>query len=444
MKITEIPSQILEPNSPALRGYPSKLFVETTTSCNLGCFMCVKQTGKCAITEGDMSPATFTALEPAFAHLDALILNGIGEPLLNPRLEDYIRRARELMPAEGWIGFQSNGLLLTNERARALLDAGLDKICISVDAVTPEMLRRVREGAEISNIGNALQALAKAKFSTGKAEFKIGIEFVLMRSNISELPDLLRWAASRGVSFVIVTHVLPYDKDHEREAVYETCSNEAISLFQSWKNRASDIGIDICRYPKVVWNYHKSTTDQQVVNFVERMKADAEQQKVFLDLKKLFNLDLSWLDQVAEVFQSAEKIALENGLDLQLPERVLKEQRRCEFVEDGSIFVSWDGDIHPCYFLWHAYHCHASGWEQMVQRKSFGSLRETGILQIWNSPEFKTFRQNVVGYDYPYCSSCSLAPCDYVQTEEFEQDCHINREPCGSCLWCMGLFQCLR
>jgi hypothetical protein len=30
-----------------------------------------------------------------------------------------------------------------------------------------------------------------------------------------------------------------------------------------------------------------------------------------------------------------------------------------------------------------------------------------------------------------------------VQTEHFEQDCHIKNEPCGSCLWCTGLFQCL-
>ena len=429
---------------PALNHFPSKLFVETTTNCNLGCFMCVKQTGKCGITEGNMSPGTFTSLEPAFPHLEALILNGIGEPLLNERLDDYIRFARELMPPESWIGFQSNGLLLSKERAINLLDAGLDKICISVDAVNPEVLRKVREGAEISTIGNALEALAKAKVETGKAEFRIGIEFVLMRSNISELPELLSWAAAKDVSFVIVTHVLPYDKDHAQEAVYETCSNEAITLFRRWQAKAAVAGADLNLYPKIIWNYLKSEPDQQVVNFVEQMKADAERQGIFLDLKKLFKLDPAWLEQVAEVFRQAEKLAKENNLELQLPEQVLKEQRRCEFVEDGSIFVSWDGNIHPCYFLWHAYHCHASGWEQMVKPKNFGNLGEKDILQIWNSAEFTTFRKNVINYDYPYCSSCSLAPCDYVQTDEFEQDCHINPEPCGSCLWCMGLFQCLR
>ncbi|HEX9080538.1 MAG TPA: hypothetical protein VF795_13165, partial [Desulfuromonadaceae bacterium] len=85
--------------APALRPYPSKLFVETTTRCNLGCVMCVKQADGCGMTDGDLQPALFAALEPAFPHLEALVLNGVGEPLLNPGLEGYIRRARGAMPA---------------------------------------------------------------------------------------------------------------------------------------------------------------------------------------------------------------------------------------------------------------------------------------------------------------------------------------------------------
>ena len=429
---------------PALRDYPTKLFVETTTSCNLGCAMCVKQSAQCAITEGEMSPATFKALETALPRAEALILNGVGEPLLHPELETFIVQAKKLMPVDSWIGFQSNGLLIDDLRARDLLEAGLDRICISVDAITPEMLIKMREGAEISDLSRALDALSKAKFSVGRPEFQVGVEIVVMRSNLTELPDTLRWAASHGATFALVTHVLPYDGEHAEEAVYETCSGQAIGLFNAWREKAAAAGVDIYRYPKVIWNYSKSAEEQRVVDFVEQMKAEAEQQEVFLDLKKLFKLDTSWLKQVTKVFAEAEQVALEEGLELKLPELVLKEDRRCEFVEDGSAFISWQGEVHPCYFLWHGFHCFASGWHQIVKPKIFGNLNDQPLLDIWKSAEFKTFRENVVNYDYPYCSSCGLAPCDYVQTEEFEQDCHINSEPCGSCLWCMGLFQCLR
>ena len=131
--------------APADLDHPTKLFVETTTRCNLGCPMCVKQTTGCEMHEGDMSPETFAALAPAFPHLDALILNGIGEPLLNPHLETFIRTAKSLMPATGWVGFQSNGLLLTNLKAVALVDAGLDRICLSMDAVSPVPLPLLRQ-----------------------------------------------------------------------------------------------------------------------------------------------------------------------------------------------------------------------------------------------------------------------------------------------------------
>src|SRR5512142_1119827 len=94
---------------PALREHPSRLFVETTTRCNLACPMCVKQSGGSALREGDLSPVTFAALEPAFPYLESLVLNGIGEPLLHPRLEQFIDWAKECMPSRSWVGFQSNG-----------------------------------------------------------------------------------------------------------------------------------------------------------------------------------------------------------------------------------------------------------------------------------------------------------------------------------------------
>ena len=429
---------------PALRRWPSKLFVETTTRCNLSCRMCVKQASGSNIMEGDMQASTFASLRPAFRHLEALILNGIGEPLAHPRLDEFVREARQHMPPAAWIGFQTNGLLLNYNRACSLLNAGLNKICVSIDTSDPAKLRKIREGAELSAIDKALAALTRAKAATVTTDFRIGIEFVLMRSNMADLPDLLTWAAQRNVAFVIVTHILPYSRDYEQEAVYTTCSDEAIALFRQWRARANAGGVELERYPKIRWNYHKSADDQMIVQFVERMKKEAESRGIFLDLKKLFQLDPVWIDQVSEVYQRAEEIAQQHQLDLKLPAQILKEQRRCEFVEDGSLFVSWVGDVHPCYFLWHTYRCHASGWEQQVHAKSFGSVKDTDILQLWNSSGFADFRRNVISYDYPFCSSCGLAPCDYVQTDQFEQDCHINEEPCGSCLWCMGLFQCLR
>ncbi len=65
-------------------------------------------------------------------------------------------------------------------------------------------------------------------------------------------------------------------------------------------------------------------------------------------------------------------------------------------------------------------------------------------MEIWNQPAYMAFRQAVLAYDFPYCPSCTMGPCDYVYAPQFTQDCYANDTPCGDCLWCTGLFQCLQ
>jgi putative metalloenzyme radical SAM/SPASM domain maturase len=428
---------------PGLRQRPSKLFVETTSRCNLGCFMCMKQTAGHESSEGDLQPEIFEALEPALGHIDALILNGVGEPLLNPRLEQYIARAKRLLPRQAWVGFQTNGLLLTNIRALSLIDAGLDRICLSMDGASADTFRAIRDGGELSDFEWALSALASARERCGRRDFQIGVEFVIMRDNLRELPEALRRAASGGANFALASHLLPYDEIHASGCAYDLCTDEAITLFQSWKEKAERAGVAIERYFKVLWKFSRTPEEQRIVNVVESMKAAAQHRGIVLDLRRLLAADSSRLDEVMEVFAEARVVARETGLELRLPEAVPRERRRCDFVEQGGAFVSWDGKVHPCYYLWHACRSFASGWMHPVKPRVFGSVAERGILEIWNAPEFRTYRENVIRHDYPACSGCNFAPCDYVQAETFEQDCYVNAEPCGGCLWSSGLFQCL-
>jgi putative metalloenzyme radical SAM/SPASM domain maturase len=373
-----------------------------------------------------------------------MVLSGIGEPLLHPGLEEFIRIAKDAMPADSWVGFQSNGLLLDQARAESLLDAGLDRVCLSVDAVTPGTFARLREGGEVGAVDRALAALGGAESRNGHRLDK-GIEFVAMRDNVAELPEVVRWAAARDASFALVTQVLPYDEQLVAQAAYDPNTDRAVGFFEPWRERARREGIDLDRYFRVLWKYTKSPEEERIIAFVEEMKADAHQQDIFVNVQKILERDESWIRRVREVFEEAAEVALDEGLDLHLPEVVPAGERNCDFVEDGGAFVSWDGKVHPCYFLWHGYRCFINGREKFVVPKVFGDLADRELLDIWNDPAYEAFRSGVRGYDYPFCSDCNLAKCcDYVLAEEFEQDCYINHEPCGDCLWCKGVFQCLR
>ncbi len=424
--------------------YPSKLYVETTTRCNLACPMCVKQTWGRNEPEGLFTAGLFDQIVPALQHLDALILNGIGEPLLHPGIEHFIATAKETMPATGWVGFQTNGLLITEARALSLVKAGIDKICISVDAVDPRVYRTLRSGGELGRMERAFSALQHAKKKTPGSRLQIGIEFVMMRDNYLSLPEVLRWAARHGVIFAIVTHLLPYQEAMVGQTLFDANTDVAVSLFRRWKDKAAQEGVDIYRYPSVYLKYGKTAEEQKVFDTVEAMKADAVSQGVFLHLDSLLKRGDVRSQEVAAIIEESRAVATALGMDIRLPEAMPKSKRTCEFVEEGGAFVSWDGNVHPCYFLWHRYPCHIDGFRKLVKPRVFGSLKKQGILDIWNSPDFQTFRKNVTGYDYPFCFNCSFALCDYVQGEEFVQDCYVNTEPCGACLWCMSVFHCLR
>lgn len=431
--------------SPAFREHPSKLFIELTTRCNLSCQMCVKQSWGNGVIDGDMSRDTFLALSPAFSHAEAVILNGIGESLLHPELEEFIRIAKSQMPAGSWVGFQSNGLLLDESRAVSLLAAGLDKICLSLDAICPDTFRKLREGGEVDDLDRAFVALARAKKRVPESALQVGVEFVVMRDNIHQLPDVLRWSASRGADFALVSHLLPYDSDHVAQAAYDSNTDQAIELFLTWKRKAEKEGIDINNYFYLCFcKYVRTPEEQRVVDFVTEMMEEARSKDIFLHVKNLLALDEEKVQKVKEIFAAAQSVADETGLQLKLPGVSPNIDRRCDFIESGGAFVAWDGAVHPCYFLWHRFICHFAGRKKYVAPKEFGNVADEGIHAIWNNEAFLSFRDEVLRHEYPVCSNCNLIPCEYLYAEEFEQDCYTNEIPCGDCFWCMGLFNCLQ
>ena len=428
----------------AIREHPSKLFVELTTRCNLQCGMCVKQNGTGGITEGSMSLETFESLAPAFPYLDSLVLNGIGESLLHPQLETFIGRARALLPEHAWIGFQSNGMALTEQRAASLADAGLDRICLSLDTVSPDSFRAIRSGGEMQGIETAFTSLKKARSRSRGRDLRVGIEFVLMRNNIAGLPEAIGWAGREGASFAIVTQLLPYHKDLASQAAYDTNTTGAIAVYERWRTRALQEGLDIRRYLDTLTKVGRTPEEERIVSLVEQMQEDAEAQGITLHMDRLLRRDDGWLASAEGVFDEARQAAREHGIDLTLPGMAPRNTRKCEFVEGDSAFVAWDGNVHPCYFLWHRYSCYVGGVEKKVKPWVQGSLADRDILAIWNDADSRTFRERVLGYKFPFCFDCGFALCDYVGEEEFEQDCYIEQVPCGACLWCTGLFHCLQ
>ena len=97
------------------------LQVESAIACNLRCIMCSwREITKNVENQGLMTQDIWESIRLHLADINSIDFTGGGEPLLQPKLAEWIAQANA---AGCETGFLSNGLLLKQERLQRILDA---------------------------------------------------------------------------------------------------------------------------------------------------------------------------------------------------------------------------------------------------------------------------------------------------------------------------------
>jgi len=143
-----------------------------------------------------MSDDVWAAIRPYLSEVASVDFTGGGEPLLQPKLEEWIAEARN---AGCETGFLSNGLLLKMNRLRRILEAGIDWICISMDGATADIYHKIRIGSDFESVCANVANIAELR--TDKSP-KTMINFVLMHHNFHQVEDILHLAARLGIDQV--------------------------------------------------------------------------------------------------------------------------------------------------------------------------------------------------------------------------------------------------
>lgn len=419
---------------------PEKLSVEITTRCNLQCEICPKQSPNYRQTEKDMKFEIFKRLTSIFPYIKSLVLNGIGEPLLHPGLENFISLAKENMPEGSSIGFQTNGVLLSNTKLKELIKAGLNKICISIDSLIPVKGLHDPEFAK-----RALEIIYHAK-SNGAGKLESGIEVVITRDNLYQIVPTILEASKYGIDFVILSHIIPYSPKAAGLVAYETNNEEAVRIFRKWFNKLTNRGYTVEDWMEQMKK--KALPDffpeeNESLKLFKAMYEEALKRDITLHMNNLINRDDYLITEVKKVLQEVSLLSEKFNLQVKLPGTNPASKRKCDFLEEKSIFIGVDGEVSPCYFLWHDFTCYTAGLKKSVKRWSFGNIIEKEPLEIFNSSDYRKFIDSVLRYDFPYCYDCNFALCDLMELEDFIYDCYTNEVPCGACLWCGGLFYCM-
>jgi radical SAM protein with 4Fe4S-binding SPASM domain len=181
-------------------GLPVEYIVETTAKCNIYCPMCPRETHP--QPKENMSDTVFQALVGgARGTAEHMMLIGLGEPLLDPKIFDRITYCEQ----HGVSSLLStNGTLLDEKMAERLLSSPLSHITLSFDGATKETFEHYRKGARFEKVRENFVRFANMKHAR-RAPLQIVVQMVRMPANAHEV-DAFRefWSSVKGVDQIRV------------------------------------------------------------------------------------------------------------------------------------------------------------------------------------------------------------------------------------------------
>lgn len=187
--------------------------IELTTRCPLQCRMCVKES--CADwLRTTMGQEDFLTLLPYLKDVGHVVLEGWGESLLHPDLPELVRLVRE----QGCTtGFVTSGMGLTEELAGSLTASGVDFMGFSLSGATARTHNFIRTGSDFDEVLHGATLMARAPGPRGGPGPKLHIVYLLLKSNVAELPLLPGLAASLGIGEIILINITQVSTSWQKE-----------------------------------------------------------------------------------------------------------------------------------------------------------------------------------------------------------------------------------
>lgn len=190
--------QVVVPEKVILR----RIQIEPTNRCNFKCGYCRRT--HWARPEGDMCLDRFRVVLDRLPEVPYIHLQGVGEPLLNKELPSMIYYARSQRVR---VGTTTNASFLSLEKAKVLLDAGVNRVNLSIDTLDPSEFRRLRPGSTIEKVLSNITIFAEIRSKGDYRNIKLALAVVTVQSAIDSLSKVIELAADLGLDEVYLQNL---------------------------------------------------------------------------------------------------------------------------------------------------------------------------------------------------------------------------------------------
>ncbi len=207
---------------------PRFVLIETQSSCNLRCEMCIQSIGYPQVKP--LSDADFEIIATQIEELEvpSVALNYTNEPLLDRKIVQRIRRISEI-PTVYDIHMNTNGAHLSGDTAHALLDSGLTRLLIGFDGYSKSVYETVRARASYDTVLKNTLDFLSMKETEGAIFPVVRISFVRTKQNEHEIEDWHKFWSNRADYITIQEYVSPV-LDDSRDYIHPDSSLRATIL----------------------------------------------------------------------------------------------------------------------------------------------------------------------------------------------------------------------
>lgn len=346
-----------------LRSRPRLVQVGTNWTCNLRCNFCrlTLETTQSHLKslpprELEISDRVREAVMELMPYPEIMTLTPLGEPMLYSKFGKLLEHHAELGSKN--LAMTTNANLITDDRARMLVEGGMSHLFVSVDSSDPEVYAGMRVRGELDKVEAALEAINRWKEKLNSPLPTMTLASTFMERNVRQMPDLLDFAVKhRFHSYSI--------------QLMETENQELEGEFLG---------------------HHIPLTKDCLMETLRRAEGKDVDVRVNIALRNLLTFALSgdeWkqLSKVTEgvsgeIEKNDENVFAKKSGDISTQGKTLRE--KCHYPW-YFLLIDTDGDCRPC--------C----WTGV----SYGNLNNKGFEEIWNGEIPTGMRRDFVNNHIP-------------------------------------------
>ena len=202
--------------------FPIHLTFELFYGCNFRCPMCILSVPlkKRFYKEEPRKKINFEKYceiidEGVKNDLSSVQLSGTNEPLLLKDIAKYIRYAKKAGVIDIYI--ITNASLLTPEKSREMIEAGLTQIKFSVDSINKETYEKIRVGGNFEQTMENINEFLDIKKAMGRKLPVTRVSFVKTKQNIDEVDAFVNYWTDK-VDYVTTQELFnPFDGEKSSE-----------------------------------------------------------------------------------------------------------------------------------------------------------------------------------------------------------------------------------